>query len=90
MFAKNAVMPMKRKSGQKNARSGVNRISSAVRTYVRVEGEKLIIPLMHKPVPDFNGIDIEFKTEQAQNKQLLICFFDMEQRPSRHCLMPGP
>jgi beta-lactamase regulating signal transducer with metallopeptidase domain/peroxiredoxin len=32
----------------------------------------------------FEGIDIEFGTEQAKGKELLVCFWDMNQRPSRH------
>jgi hypothetical protein len=37
-----------------------------------------------KSIPGFDNIKFEtFQQEQAQNKPLLICFWDMDQRPSR-------
>jgi peroxiredoxin len=44
-------------------------------------------PLIGKPLPDFENIAIEFEHRQAQDKMLLFCFFDMNQRPSRNCIM---
>ena len=43
--------------------------------------------LIGKPLPEFKGIDIDFDAEQAKGKMILVCFFGMEQRPSRNCLM---
>jgi hypothetical protein len=43
--------------------------------------------LVGKPLPEFEGIDIEFDVEQAKGRMVLVCFFDIEQRPSRNCLM---
>ena len=40
-----------------------------------------------KTLPEFDGIEIKFDAEQAGGKMILVCFFDMEQRPSRNCLM---
>jgi hypothetical protein len=45
------------------------------------------LPLIDKPLPGFEGVEIEFDAEQAKGKMILVCFFDMEQRPSRNCLM---
>ncbi|MHC4395685.1 MAG: leucine-rich repeat domain-containing protein [Planctomycetota bacterium] len=42
--------------------------------------------LVGKALPGFEGIEIEFDAEQAKGKEILVCFFDMEQRPSRHCI----
>ncbi|MBN2181357.1 MAG: redoxin domain-containing protein [Sedimentisphaerales bacterium] len=42
--------------------------------------------LAGKPLPEFEGIDIEFDARQAQGKKILVCFFDMDQRPSRFCV----
>ena len=42
--------------------------------------------LVGKPLPDFENITIEFEPRQAWDKILLICFFDMNQRPSRNCM----
>jgi len=40
-----------------------------------------------KPIPDFDTMRFEaFRTEQIEGKQLLVCFWDMEQRPSRRCV----
>ena len=33
-----------------------------------------------------NGITTDFTTTQAQGRMVLVCFFDMNQRPSRHCV----
>ena len=43
--------------------------------------------LVGKPLPDMNGITTDFTPAQAQGKIVLVCFFDMNQRPSRHCLI---
>jgi peroxiredoxin len=40
-----------------------------------------------KPLPEFEGIKIDFSTDEAENKKMLICFFDMNQLPSRNCLL---
>ena len=45
------------------------------------------ISLVGKPLPDFENITIDFSPEQAQDKMLLICFWDMNQRPSRNCII---
>jgi hypothetical protein len=42
--------------------------------------------LVGKTLPPFHGIDIDFGTEQAKGKKVLVCFWDMNQRPSRHCV----
>jgi hypothetical protein len=42
--------------------------------------------LVDQSLPNFEGIDIEFRAQQAQGKKLLVCFWDMEQRPSRYCI----
>lgn len=41
--------------------------------------------LMDKSLPDLSNLRI--KPENTNGKAMLICFFDMEQRPSRNCLM---
>ena len=42
--------------------------------------------MIGKPLPDFKNIMIDFNPKQAENKILLTCFWDINQRPSRHCL----
>ncbi|MHC4324836.1 MAG: redoxin domain-containing protein, partial [Planctomycetota bacterium] len=42
------------------------------------------LSLIDKSLPEFEGIDIDFDTGQTKN--ILVCFFDIEQRPSRNCL----
>jgi len=41
--------------------------------------------LIGKSLPDISNLGI--KPENANAKAILICFFDMEQRPSRNCIM---
>jgi len=41
-------------------------------------------PLLGKPLPELSRMNIT--PELAQDKTLLVCFFDMNQRPSRHCI----
>jgi len=38
-------------------------------------------------LPEFDGIKIDIDKEQIRNKKILVCFFDMEQRPSRNCIL---
>jgi hypothetical protein len=45
------------------------------------------IPLLDKPLPELNDIKIDFSPIDKNNKMILICFFDMNQRPSRNCML---
>jgi len=41
-----------------------------------------------KSIPGFNHIRFDvFQEEQAKNKPLLVCFWDIDQRPSRQCIL---
>ena len=39
-----------------------------------------------KYLNSLENIDINFNIEKAKDKMILICFFDIEQRPSRNCV----
>jgi hypothetical protein len=41
---------------------------------------------MGNPLPDIKDLKIELSLDDANNKGLLVCFFDIQQRPSRNCL----
>jgi len=41
--------------------------------------------LLGKPLPDMKAF-LDLTAEQTQGKPILLCFFDMNQRPSRHCI----
>ncbi|MBN2591287.1 MAG: carboxypeptidase regulatory-like domain-containing protein [Sedimentisphaerales bacterium] len=45
------------------------------------------VSLSGKPLPDIKNFLAEFKPETIQDKSVLICFFDYEQRPSRNCIL---
>lgn len=45
---------------------------------------KTLPSLKGKEIPDMS--DFTIKTDLADSKKLLMCFFDMNQRPSRHCV----
>jgi hypothetical protein len=42
--------------------------------------------LKGKLLSDFENIKIDFSFQQARDKMVMICFWDMNQRPSRHCM----
>jgi hypothetical protein len=44
-------------------------------------------PLAGQPLPGFEGIKIDLGPEQMKGRRVLVCFFDWEQRPSRHDVM---
>jgi len=47
---------------------------------------KLKLQLGQK-LPDFVNISIDFSEDENKDKAILICFFDIEQRPSRNCIL---
>ena len=38
-------------------------------------------------IQSFHDITVQFDLEQARGKMLLVCFFDMNQRPARRCVV---
>lgn len=52
---------------------------------VSAAGKKLP-SLVGKVLPDSNGINIDFTAERHKSKMILVCFWDMDQRPSRNCM----
>jgi len=42
--------------------------------------------LVGKPLPDLKDVNIDLTQSDLTGKILLVCFFDMQQRPSRNCL----
>ena len=60
-------------------------------TYKWVRGELQVIegepiPLTGKALPELKDLGIDLSPAGADDKVILVCFFDMEQRPSRNCL----
>jgi uncharacterized GH25 family protein/5-hydroxyisourate hydrolase-like protein (transthyretin family) len=45
------------------------------------------ISLTGKQLPDFQDFNIDLSPADANEKMLLVCFWDMNQRPSRNCLL---
>jgi hypothetical protein len=43
--------------------------------------------LAGKPLPSFERIITGFDPNSTTGKMVLVCFFDMNQRPSRHCIV---
>ncbi|UCE48340.1 MAG: redoxin domain-containing protein, partial [Phycisphaerales bacterium] len=43
--------------------------------------------LVGKKLPELQDISVVLKSEQNKNKKILVCFWDMHQRPSRHCVV---
>jgi len=42
--------------------------------------------VLGKPLPGFEGIKIDVAPDADKDKPMLLCFFDMNQRPSRNCI----
>jgi hypothetical protein len=57
-----------------------------LRYVVGPSGPKLSVSLIGKSMPDFNDVGIKLQADIIKDKIILVCFFDMNQRPSRHCL----
>jgi hypothetical protein len=49
--------------------------------------EYLYKNLTGKPLPSFDRIMAGFDLEGTTEKMVLVCFFDINQRPSRNCIM---
>jgi hypothetical protein len=43
--------------------------------------------LVGQKLPEFKDIGVNFTSKQIKDDRVLICFWDMQQRPSRHYLM---
>jgi hypothetical protein len=57
------------------------------KTQVQVKIKKPGYLLPGQPLPNFDGVKIDTTRIPTKDKSLLICFFDMEQRPSRNCIL---
>jgi hypothetical protein len=42
--------------------------------------------LVGRPLPELKDVGIDLPAAETDGKIMLVCFFDMEQRPSRHCV----
>ena len=42
--------------------------------------------LVGETLPDLKNVGINLSPDDIEGKRLLVCFWDMDQRPSRHCL----
>lgn len=43
--------------------------------------------LVGRPLPKLKEVGIDLPSADTDGKMILVCWFDMEQRPSRHCVM---
>ena len=51
------------------------------------KGTRLGASLVGKNLPEFESIKINLNPDHIQNRMMLFCFFDMNQRPSRNCIL---
>jgi len=47
----------------------------------------LVQSLVGKPLPDLSEMKIDPALAQTKGQMILVCFFDMNQRPSRNCIL---
>jgi uncharacterized surface anchored protein len=52
------------------------------------QGSLLMQPpsLIGRPLPDLNDFKIDLSAADSDGKMILVCFWDMNQRPSRNCI----
>jgi protocatechuate 3,4-dioxygenase beta subunit len=67
--------------GAANVRIVVSESSSSTR-YIPKQPPSLL----GKVLPDLKQLKIDLPSEDSENKIILVCFWDMQQRPSRHCV----
>jgi hypothetical protein len=48
--------------------------------------DQQIHSLLGKPLPKFQDLKVDLSPTDTNNKMIIFCFFDMEQRTSRNCL----
>jgi peroxiredoxin len=60
------------------------------KTQVKVDIKQPGALLKGNALPKFDNIKIDLVTKDYKGKKLLICFFDMNQRPSRRCISELP
>jgi hypothetical protein len=53
------------------------------------QGSLLMQPpsLIGRPLPNLNDFNIDLSAADSDGKMILVCFWDMQQRPSRNCIM---
>ena len=39
-----------------------------------------------RPLPELKNVKVEIPSSDTEGRMILVCFFDMEQRPSRYCV----
>jgi hypothetical protein len=44
-------------------------------------------PLINKPLPELEAVGVDVLPSDTNDRMILVCFFDMEQRPSRSCVV---
>ncbi len=45
------------------------------------------VSLVGKPLPELKDLKVDLSSADVSDKMLLVCFWDMEQRPSRNCII---
>ncbi len=57
------------------------------KTQMQIEIKKPGYLLPGQPLPNFDGINIDLSHTPVENKSILVCFFDYQQRPSRNYIL---
>jgi hypothetical protein len=74
--------------GQAQAEGGVTNIK--IVAYEMDEHGRRVISqppsLVGKSLPDLNELGLKISPDDIEGKRILVCFWDMNQRPSRHCM----
>jgi hypothetical protein len=55
--------------------------------YVYERSEEMQLSLLGKSLPELKDLGISLSLSDVNDKLILVCFFDMDQRPSRNCIL---
>jgi protocatechuate 3,4-dioxygenase beta subunit len=90
-FARICAGPLRLQASMAGSESGFLDAKGTDRNVRIVLGRRLVhrkqVSLVGKPLPALNTLNISGSPAPAQNQRVLMCFWDMEQRPSRNCII---
>jgi hypothetical protein len=62
------------------------KVTNEITGFNYVQAEVEVQSLVGKSLPDIYNLRLKLNKGEIENKKILMCFFDMEQRPSRNCI----
>ncbi len=73
--------------GEVRTEGGASNVKIVISSLDSSSSEPHFAALTGKLLPDIKSFIADFDVNKFQAKRILVCFFDMEQRPSRNCII---